>query len=298
MQRAVDETKGRRLALGTVQFGLSYGIANKAGQPSPAEASAIVAVAREGGVDTIDTATSYGDSELCLGEIGVAGLQVVTKVPPMPPGVGDVAAWVDAEISASLARLRIPQLEGVLLHRPMELLGASGADLFKALRGLKERGLTRKIGVSVYAPAELDALVPRFGIDLVQAPLNLVDRRMIVSGWAERLKERGIELHTRSAFLQGLLLFSRENVPSRFERWQVLWNRWHQWLKHEGVSAVAACLAFPLSRREVDRVVVGTDNAAQMREILAAASRRIDTALPDIASDDEDLINPARWQTA
>lgn len=297
MQRATVEATGRRLALGTVQFGLPYGIANRDGQPSRAEAAAIVAAARAGGVDTIDTAASYGESEQCLGEVGVEGLRVVTKVPPMPAGVSDVAAWVDAEIGASLARLRIPQLDAVLLHRPMELLGAYGAGLFKALRGLKEHGLTRKIGVSVYAPAELDALVPRFEIDLVQAPLNLVDRRMIVSGWAERLKERGIELHTRSAFLQGLLLFSRESVPARFERWQSLWDRWHGWLNGAGVPAAAACLAFPLSRPEVDRVVVGTDNAGQMHELLAAAAQRIDAALPDIASDDEDLINPARWQT-
>lgn len=298
MEGSASEPIGRRLALGTVQFGLPYGIANKDGQPSRADAAKIVSVARSGGIDTIDTATSYGDSEQCLGEIGMAGLRVVTKIPSVPAGVGEIGAWVDAEIGASLARLRVSRLDGVLLHRPMELLGAHGAELFKALRGLKERALTRKIGVSVYAPSELDALVPRFSFDLVQAPLSLVDRRLITSGWAQRLKERGTELHTRSAFLQGLLLLPREGVPSRFERWKAVWDRWHGWLKDAGAMPVSACLAFPLSQPEVDRVVVGTDNAGQMQQLLEGAAHRLDAPLPDIACDDEDLINPARWQTA
>lgn len=295
MEGNASESTGRRLALGTVQFGLPYGVANEDGQPSRADAAKIVSIARLGGIDTIDTATSYGDSEQCLGEIGMAGLRVVTKIPAMPAAIGDVATWVDAEINASLERLRVSRLDGVLLHRPMELLGVHGADLFKALRRLKERALTHKIGVSVYSPAELDALVPSFSFDLVQAPLNLVDRRLITSGWAERLKDRGIELHTRSAFLQGLLLLPRTGVPSRFERWKGLWDRWHQWLRDAAATPVSACLAFPLSRPEVDRVVVGTDNARQMRQLLDGAAGQVMAPLPDIASDDEDLINPARW---
>jgi len=292
-----DEAAGRRLALGTVQFGLPYGIVNKDGQTSRSEAASIISLARTGGIDTIDTATSYGESEECLGEIGMAGFRVVTKIPAMPAGVSDIAAWVNAEIDTSLSRLSVSQLYGVLLHRPMELLGTHGSALYQALCGLKERGLTRKIGVSIYAPAELDGLMPRFNFDLVQAPLNLVDRRLISSGWAQRLKERDVELHTRSAFLQGLLLVSRDSVPPRFEQWRGVWDRWHRWLKDGGAMSVAACLAYPLAQPEVDRVVVGTDNASQMRQLLEGAAYRMGVPLPDIACDDEELINPARWQT-
>jgi aryl-alcohol dehydrogenase-like predicted oxidoreductase len=287
----------RRIALGTVQFGLAYGIANSTGQVAPAEAARMVALAAEAGIDTIDTAIGYGESERSLGQVGVAGFSVVTKLPSMPAGLGDVAGWVNAQIDGSLARLGIAQLHGVLLHSPLELLGDNGSTLFKALCGLKERSLARKIGVSVYAPTELENLMAKFRFDLVQAPLNLLDRRLAATGWLQRLKDRAVEVHTRSAFLQGLLLVPHGEAPTKFARWSGLLDRWHSWLQRHQTTAVRACLAYPLSLPEVDRVVVGADNAGQLRTILTDAALASKAPLPDLACDDEDLINPARWAT-
>ncbi|HZL30512.1 MAG TPA: aldo/keto reductase [Pseudolabrys sp.] len=286
---------GRRFALGTVQFGLAYGIANEAGQVSFAEAAKIVALATEGGIDTVDTAIGYGDSERYLGEIGMTGFNVVTKLSPMPAGLIDVAAWVNAQIDASVARLGIAQVHGVLLHRPQELLGPNGQALFKALCGLKEKSLTRKIGVSIYSPAELESLTAKFRFDLVQAPLNLLDRRLATTGWLQRLKDHAIEVHTRSAFLQGLLLLPRHGIPAKFVRWNGLWDRWHAWLESHKEGAVRACLAYPLSLPGVDRIIIGTDSAEQLQNILTSATLASKVRLPDLACDDEDLINPARW---
>jgi aryl-alcohol dehydrogenase-like predicted oxidoreductase len=286
---------GQRLALGTVQFGVAYGIANATGQVSATEAAKIVALAGASGINTVDTAIGYGESECCLGEIGMSGFNVVTKLPPMPAGLGDVAGWVNAQIDASLARLGLAQVHGVLMHRPQDLLGDGGPALYGALCGLKERALTRKIGVSIYSPRELDNLIAKFGFDLVQAPLNLLDRRLVVSGWLKRLKDQAIEVHTRSAFLQGLLLLPRQNVPPKFARWSGLLDGWHNWLESHKEAPVRACLAYPLSLPEVDRIVVGTENAEQLRTILASATQAPKAPLPGLACDDEDLINPARW---
>src|SRR5581483_2256099 len=107
-----------------------------------------------------------------------------------------------------LLRLDVKTLYGLLLHRPQQLLGAEGPTLYQALQGLKKGGQVQKIGVSVYAPSELELLNLRYRFDLVQAPFNLVDRRLHTTGWLQRLKEDGVEIHTRSAFLQGLLLMS------------------------------------------------------------------------------------------
>jgi hypothetical protein len=288
---------GHRFALGTVQFGVAYGIANATGQVPVAEAAKIFALAAKSGIDTVDTAIGYGESERCLGQIGMSGFNVVTKLPSMPTGLADVAGWVNAQIDASLARLGTAQLHGVLLHSPQELLGDNGSILFKALCGLKERSLARKIGVSVYAPAELENLTAKFRFDLVQAPLNLLDRRLAVTGWLQRLKDRAIEVHTRSAFLQGLLLLPRGDVPTKFARWNGVLDRWHAWLERHQTTAVQACLAYPLSLMEVDRVIVGTDNAEQLRTILTDAALASKAPLPDLACNDEDLINPARWST-
>lgn len=286
-----------RLALGTVQFGLDYGIANRSGRVPVAEARAMVNLATASGVDTLDTAIGYGGSEATLGEIGVQGLRVVTKLPGLPSGATDVAAWIDGEIGASLSRLCVDRVYGLLLHRPSDLLGRHGEALLEALVGLKQRGIAERIGVSIYAPAELERLSTLGPLDLVQAPFNLVDRRLQTSGWLARLKDRGTEVHTRSAFLQGLLLLARDEIPRKFARWNAIWERWHGWLAGRPESAVAACLAFPLSFPEIDRVVVGADSAGQLRQLLAAAAAPLPDDLPDLASENDALINPSNWMT-
>jgi aryl-alcohol dehydrogenase-like predicted oxidoreductase len=161
---------------------------------------------------------------------------------------------------------------------------------------MKSSGRVEKIGVSIYAPDELDTMIRLFRIDLVQAPFNLVDRRLLTTGWLQRLKAQGVEVHTRSAFLQGLLLMPQAAIPTRFARWSGLWHRWHQWLAEHDASAVEACLAYPLSMPEIDRVVVGADSAIQLAQIVGAANSHPPVDLPDLQCQDDDLINPVNWQ--
>lgn len=285
-----------RLALGTVQFGLAYGIANQAGQVTRADAAAILAAARAGGLDTLDTAIAYGDSEACLGAAGVAGWRVVSKLPTLPDDCPDVAAWVATQLAASLGRLGVDRLHGLLLHNPRQLLGAQGTALAAALRSARADGLVGRIGVSIYAPDDLAAIYPVLPPDLVQAPLNLVDRRLVESGWLQRLADDGVEVHTRSSFLQGLLLMPQ--LPARFAPWRTLWARWQDWLAGHPGQAAAACLAYPLGLPQVARVVIGVDSPAQFAELLAA-SQALPAAgeLPDLACADERLINPSLWNT-
>lgn len=284
-----------RLALGTAQFGLPYGIANRDGQVTRSAAKAILQQASEKGIDTLDTAIAYGESETCLGEIGTQGFKVVTKLPAVPDSCGDITAWINDQVSASLGRLGLSSVYGLLLHRPEQLLSLDGKVIFKALKYLKETGLVQKIGISIYAPGILDALTTRHRFDLVQAPFNLLDRRLFTSGWLQRLKQDGTEIHTRSTFLQGLLLMPRSEIPSKFALWTELWDKWHSWLECHSVMAVQACLAYPLAFPEVDRVVVGTESNNQMEQLIGAALSIAPDALPDLCCDDENLINPARW---
>lgn len=284
-----------RLALGTVQFGMRYGIANRTGQIAHDEAAAILSYARNRGIDTLDTAITYGNSERCLGRIGVTEWRVVSKLPPLPPSTSDVDEWVCEEVAASLARLGIPHFHGLLLHRSLDLLGARGEALYRALRQLKQRGKVDKIGVSIYSPKELDALRGRYPLDLVQAPFNVMDRRLATSGWLGELHAAGTEIHARSAFLQGLLLMDRDKRPVNFQRWASLWERWHSWLRAHSLTPVEACTRFALSQPGIDRVIVGVDGLQQLRDIVAVA--KDGDVLPplDLMSEDEDLINPTRW---
>lgn len=284
-----------RLALGTVQFGLEYGVANNAGRVNLDEAGKILAEAAHAGINMLDTAIAYGDSESTLGKIGVAGWHIVTKLPEMPDTCTNVAEWVEAQIRESLNRLGVQQLHAVLLHRPAQLLEARGPQLFAALERLKILGYTKKIGISIYDPSELDSLFRDMHFDLVQTPLNILDRRLVTSGWAQRLRSSGTELHVRSAFLQGLLLMPAANRPPKFNRWQSLWSEWERWLNETGLSPVEACLRYVMSVEEVDNVVVGVDSAAQLHEIHAAAIGVL-PGLPDWPQTiDPVLLNPALW---
>jgi len=286
-----------KLALGTVQFGLDYGVANEAGQVSLAEAQGVLSLASASGINLLDTAIAYGTSEAVLGKVGVDRFRVVTKLPSLPSaGENDIAPWVRDQVEASLARLGQKQIYGLLLHRPNDLLGAQSKLLIEALIALKEAGVVQKIGISIYSPDELDAIRKKVQIDLVQAPVNVIDRRMETSGWLDRLKDDGVEVHARSVFLQGLLLMERGKIPQKFSRWSMLWDAWHEKLQNSGASPLAACLAYPLSLRQIDHVIVGVDAATQLAEIIQASNKTeadLDTSF--MTSTDTNLISPSNW---
>lgn len=284
-----------KLALGTAQFGLAYGIANQAGQVSRQEVERIVHRARAAGLTMLDTAMGYGDSEQRLGAIGMRDWHVVSKLPAIPGDCEDVGRWVSGAVEQSLQRLGVDRLYALLLHRPGELLEQRGAELYAALQSVRRAGLVERIGASIYAPSELDLLVPRFAFDVVQAPLNVVDARLIESGWLQRLARHGTEVHVRSVFLQGLLLMPPEARPVKFGRWSRLLESYDRWLARTGHTAAQACLGYVLGFPDVARVVIGVDTAAQLDQLVAAASASGVDVPVQLRCDDVDLINPARW---
>lgn len=285
----------KRIALGTVQFGLPYGIANQSGQVNRNETATILEHAWSAGLDTLDTAIAYGESEQRLGEIGVEKWQVISKLPAIPKSCADVADWTRKMVFGSLERLEILSLYGMLLHRSQQLHGPQGDVLYHSLVELKEQGLVEKIGVSIYSPDELDALWPHFQFDLVQAPFNIMDRRLATSGWLKRLHQAGTEVHVRSVFLQGLLLMEAENRPAAFDRWQTHWDQWDRWLTNQAQTPLQACLGFVLSHTEIDRVVIGIDNLKQLQEILSVANSSAIPVPGSLATDDLQLLNPSNW---
>jgi len=284
-----------RLALGTVQFGLPYGIANQSGQVNRTDASAMLQLAAFNGIDTLDTAIAYGESEVALGQVGTHGFKVVTKLPALPDDCPQVISWVMDQVHASFNRLGVTTVYGLLLHCPEQLLGPNGNELYEALCAVKECGNVQKVGVSIYNPLELEELTRLFHFDLVQAPLSIIDSRLHQTGWLQRLKTDGVEIHTRSAFLQGLLLMPENAIPAKFAPFSHLLKRWHIWLAEQNISAVQACLAFPLAFPEIDRVVIGADSVQQLKQLIEAASPIFSNQLPDLSCDNENLINPSLW---
>jgi len=285
----------RRIALGTAQFGLNYGIANQAGQVRLGDVATILDCAGATGVDTLDTAIVYGDSEERLGQVGVKQWQIVSKLPRLPDLAIDVGGWVRASVMGSLERLKVPCLGGLLLHHPADLLGSQGDALYAAMVELKSRGVVKKIGISIYQPNELDTLLEHMAFDVVQAPFNVFDHRLIDSGWLGRLRALGVELHVRSVFMQGLLLMPSALRPAKFQRWQPLWDEWDTWLSAHQLTPLQACLRYALSFQEIQRVIVGVDTPRQMNEIIAAAAGSLPPVPVVLKSNDVALLNPFNW---
>jgi aryl-alcohol dehydrogenase-like predicted oxidoreductase len=285
-----------RFALGTVQFGTSYGIANTHGQVSREETALILEHAWSVGIDTLDTAIGYGESEQRLGEAGVEQWQVISKLPEIPKVCTDVASWVQDLVMDSIGKLGVSRLRGLLLHRSQQLLEPQGEELYRALVEIREQGKVEKIGISIYSPDELDALWPNYSFDLVQAPFNILDRRLVTSGWLARLHQAGTEVHIRSVFLQGLLLMDVANRPEKFNRWQPLWDEWHSWLIDHELTPLQACLGFAQSQLEISRIVLGVDNLQHLKEIIATSNQDSFSFPEKLECADIALINPAEWK--
>lgn len=278
-----------KLALGTVQFGLDYGVAGS-GRPDDATVSAILRTARAAGIDLLDTAELYGQAETVLGQQGVADFAIVGKLGEVEGDGADIAD----RLRASLARIRVGGFYGLLLHRPGVLDGPQGDAIWTALDTARAAGLTGRIGVSTYTPEETLELVRRWPIDIVQLPLPPIDGRWQTGVLAE-LKDRGVEIHVRSILLQGLLAMAPDARPAYFAAHSGVLSAWDRWLAETGLTAPRACIALARAVPELDRIVVGVDTPAQLAELADPAPDV--PPLPAAArSEDPALLNPALWR--
>tara|TARA_B100000989_G_scaffold21727_1_gene14246 strand:+ start:12197 stop:13069 length:873 start_codon:yes stop_codon:yes gene_type:complete len=286
-----------KLGLGTAQFGYKYGIANTSGKIKKFDAKNILLQAKKESIDLIDTAVSYGKSEKVIGDSGLKDFRIVSKLPTLPMNIKDIDKWLEQNVQRSLLNLNQASLYGLLVHRSKNLLGKNGKKLISSLENLKNSGLVEKIGVSIYDPSELNNVMKLTKIDIVQAPLNIVDRRFEISGWLSKLHEEKVEIHSRSVFLQGLLLLSQNKIPKKFGRWSNIFEKFFLYLKKNKVNALEACLSYPLSFSEIDKVIVGVDNINQLKKLIKISQNNLlKYDFSFMTSNDQMLINPFNWE--
>jgi aryl-alcohol dehydrogenase-like predicted oxidoreductase len=294
-----------KLALGTVQFGLPYGVTNTSGQPCESEVRAILNRAAAAGVKILDTACLYGDSEDVLGRCLPAGhdFLIVTKTPKMG-GMGRAAAVaaLSAAFAQSCARLRVPSVYGLLAHDANDLLGAQGEALWQAMLALRAGGHVSRIGASVYSGAQVDALLQHYPLDLIQLPMSLLDQRMLRDGQLDRLQARGVEIHVRSVFLQGALLMVPDALPPHLAGLRPQLSEIASRANRLGIRPLQAALQFVAALPQVSAMVCGVDSAAQFDELVAALNstgQALDSAdLAACACADAKLLDPSQWSTA
>ena len=292
-----------KLGLGAVQFGMNYGISNTEGQTTENELREILRVAKTRDLKVIDTAALYGSSEECLGRTLCSdhGFSIVTKTPKFQ-SCANPAETLQRTFMQSLLRLNSTSVYGLLFHDADDLLSNSGGVLWAKARELKAQGLVSKIGTSVYTSEQIDRLLERYQLDLVQLPFNILDQRLLHSGHLEQLKKAGTEIHCRSAFLQGLLLLDPERLSPHFDSVRSHLVTYTKTLCKLGLSPLQASLGYVLSRPEFETVICGINNHRQLLELCDIASNRellggiADLSWDDCFWNDPKILNPALWK--
>ncbi len=291
--------KTSKLCLGTVQFGIPYGISNKNGQTSEANAANIMNYAYENGVTTLDTACSYGNSEEVIGKvIGENNWDIITKTPHFLSNRIDNEHLDNLVFSfkKSIDKIGRKSLYGLMIHSCDDLFKPKGEKLFQTMCRLKEEGLVKKIGVSVYSNEQLRALSENYPIDIVQLPMSIVDRRILESEHLSFLSNNNVEIYARSIFLQGLLLMSIEDIPSFFNPIRKNIERFHSTAKSLSLSSIELAMGFIYSMPLVDKVVVGVNTLKQLDEVISASNIEVHVdKFQDLSINNPDFINPSNW---
>lgn len=295
-----------RLSLGTAQLGLSYGLGNTRGRPTDVEADTILETAFELGVRSLDTAGAYGDAEKRIGSFlhrqgGPAGLEICSKL-PAAHGVSDVRAHVAEAVESSCRRLGVEPLDEYLVHDIRDLQ-QHGHALIDALAEQQERGRVARLGVSVYDPGDVAVVLEYPELTVVQHPLNLLDRRLQKSGMIQQLCSRGVALHARSIFLQGLFALEPAALPGPVTHAaQVLVNL-RRLLGEWSLAPMDVALPFVAAVDGVAKLVIGVETPEQLSTSIATLSRPLPAGLSE-ALDERleavplDILDPSRWTGA
>lgn len=274
-------TNLQRIGLGTVQLGLPYGIANQAGRPDMNEAQAILNYASTQGIDLLDTAAAYGESEQVIGKISTGSFKIVSKWGREP----------EQTLKQSLRDLNTTSLYGWMAHRPDLLLTNPGT--WEVMKRQQEAGLVDKIGYSVYGPEELEQLLDKdMKPSIIQFPFNALDRRFVQS--LKPLKEMGCEIHCRSAYLQGLFFMDPSELSDFFDPVKE-WLREVKNTAPKKITLMAALIADVLSFKEIDRVIIGVEHHSQLMDLVESLSEVQMVELPAVPIVPDYIINPSQW---
>ena len=273
-----------KLVLGTVQFGLQYGV-NSAGRPSEDVVKSILMEAAKGGITTLDTSSAYGNSEEVLGEsIAPPGqFKIVSKYPKGETPVAEM-------FNSSLKRLKVDKLYGYLLHH-FEVY-KNNPQIWDEFTALKESGKVQIIGFSLYTPEELEFILQNGSpFDLIQVPFNIFDKKFLP--YMKELHEKGVEIHVRSSFLQGLFFKDRNALPEKLQPMKKYLLQLDEFSKKSGLSISEIALNCNLQNPYIDGVLIGVDNVEQLQMNLNSVK---DTPIDiEIEVKEQELLNPVNW---
>lgn len=284
-----------KLAIGTAQFGLKYGISNTEGQTTQQEANSIINYAVKNSVSCIDTAREYAESEDVLGKIIQDNslqdtLRIITKV--------SKDSKIRRDVLKSLQSLQVDKVYGLLVHNTKSLLGSDGKTIYRELLDIKNEGLVKKIGVTVYTPEEVEEITKKFDIDIIQFPCSILDQRFPSCGIMDKLKSNDVEIHVRSIFLQGLCFLSPDKIPAYFKPVEDKIIAIDRVANGLGISKLKLLIDYIKSINTIDNIVVGVNNLQHMKDIVEAYNdnRDTNTNYNKFAILDDNFVNISKWK--
>ncbi|WP_120495684.1 aldo/keto reductase [Kiloniella sp. EL199] len=285
------KSKPIKLVLGTAQFGLPYGVTRTDDHVDDTTLRHLLEQTEKSGIAMLDTSPAYGTSETRLGQFNAArsfALQTKTF-----GGQLDLTPkQLEEQFSNSLKALQTSEVESFLVHSVEQLKGTEGKSLIKFLQSLKDKGLTKRIGVSVYDAEDIDFTLELFKPDVIQLPVSIADQRLIHSGHLDRLKNLGITIQARSIFLQGLLLTNPSKLPSFFTEARSFIED----LRENFTSTEAACMAFIRDNALVDEAVFGVHTSLHLHTIISASREVIQKKQWENSGLPEKLVDPRLWK--
>jgi aryl-alcohol dehydrogenase-like predicted oxidoreductase len=282
-----------KLVLGTVQFGLTYGINNQSGIAKDDELASIFSFANKCGIDLLDTAQGYGNSEERIGNLSNDEFNVISKFKQL-----DSPFPFHKELEESLKKLKKKSLYGYMAHDAGLLI--ENPYWWEGLKIAKERELIKKIGYSLYTVDQLVSLFKKKMIpDIIQFPYNILDRRF--ESFLPQLVSMGVEIHTRSVYLQGLFQLESSRVPNYLKPLKTYLRTVREIAKKNQLSIGEICLGFAINNPLINKVVIGIDNLSQLKENVSICqienlSEEIMIELQSIDVKEKNLLNPANWK--
>lgn len=303
-----------KLALGTVQFGLDYGISNSKGQVDALEVSDILKQAINLGIDTLDCAGAYGNSEQILGRLLHSSdyeskFNIISKIPALTNSQDSISTY----FHQSLMHLKVDRIDALLFHQADNLLTHPKKEqLFQQLQTLKTQQLINRIGVSVYSPAQFISIGKQYSVDLIQMPLNIFDQRFISREILDLCQKKNIKLHARSLFLQGLLFLEQDKITNYFAPYKDKLIAFAELAKYLGCSKLSLALSIVAQELPnslavktsdiIEKVVVGVCSTQQLTEIVNAyqQAKKLSvstTELQALADQRLGFINPSLWKS-
>jgi hypothetical protein len=280
------------IVLGSAQLGNSdYGLFNKK-KKTLLQIKKIEKLAFKYQVKFIDTAIKYGNSESIIGNSRLRKLKIITKIKLIK--TKDLNNWLNQEISSCLKKLRVNKIYALLIHDYKDLMSRNGKKYLKILYSFKKKGIIQKIGISIYSPKELELIWKFWKPEIVQAPFNILDQRLLDSGWIKTLKKFKTKIFVRSCFLQGLLTNNYKSIL-KFKEYYPILNNFSNWCKKNNITNIKACLHFIKQFKKIDYLIVGFNNSQQLEKILKNFKEKQILIPNKFGTKEINLIDPRKW---